>query len=734
MTSPPERVTPPRPGPGTQDDELGLGRYLAILGERRGTIAACVALALAVGGLYFLTAAPVYRANAILRIEQKGSSLGQLDALIPDAPSLAAPEMEVLGSRALLGRVADALNLGVSVRPRYFPLVGAARARAHAGPDLAPVPWWGGASFAWGGEKLQVERLNVPTEWEDLPLTLVADADGAYTLRGPEGGVVLHGAVGADARTEAGAAHEVELLVTALHARPGTRFQVTRRSKLAVVEELQRALRMGEKGAGTGVLNLTLDAPDPVLATTLLQNIADTYVRSNVERRSDEAGRTLSFLDSQLPGLRQSLEQAEAALRDYRAGKGGVDLGLEAQAVLNRSVDLDKDLSTLALERSELRQRFTEHHPLLVAMERKLARLRTERSALDTRLKGLPDAERVSAQLTRDVKVANELYLQLNNKAQEYRVLKSSTITNARIIDAPVVTRLPVRPAKQDVFAVSLVLGLVSGVALAFARRSLQPGVTDPAALESALAVPVLASVPTGPRRAASPRGPSIVLARSVPRDVTIECVRGLRTRLQRAMKEAGSHVVTLTGTGPGAGTSFITLNLAWLLAETGQRVLLVDANLRGGWLHRCFREARVPGLHEVLRGTATLEQALLHEAAPGLSFLGAGALPPDPAELLAGAAFDTFVARVAAEYDVVLFDTPCILAVTDAALVGRHAGVRLAVVRAATQSLREVATALHQLEQSGVPARGVVLNGVPRSRTGRAVSGVYQYEYPSAG
>ncbi|RKI41884.1 polysaccharide biosynthesis tyrosine autokinase, partial [Corallococcus sp. AB049A] len=226
---------------------------------------------------------------------------------------------------------------------------------------------------------------------------------------------------------------------------------------------------------------------------------------------------------------------------------------------------------------------------------------------------------------------------------------------------------------------------------------------------------------------------PSRILARSLPRDITTESVRGLRTRLTRAMKDAGSHAVVLTGTSPGAGTSFTALNLAWVLAETGQRVLLVDANLRGGWLHRCFREARLPGLHEVLRGTVTLEQALLQEAAPGLSFLGAGELPPDPAELLAGAAFDTFVVRVTAEYDAVLFDTPSILAVTDAALVSRHAGVRLAVVRAATQSLREVATALHQLEQSGVPAQGLVLNGVPRSRTGRAVSGVYQYEYPSA-
>jgi tyrosine-protein kinase Etk/Wzc len=730
MKSTPQRgAATARPVPAPREDELGLGRYLAILRERRSTLASSLALALALGALYLLTTAPVYRANAILQIEQKGNSLGQLDELLPDAPSVAATEMEVLGSRALLGRVADALRLEVAVTPRYFPGVGAAYARVHEGPELAAVPWWGRAAYAWGGEQLQVERLNVPTDWEDVPLTLVAGEDGAWTLWGPEEAMeVLQGVAGREARTPAGAAHEVEVSIPRLHARPGTRFQVTRRSRLAVVEELQRTLRMSEKGPGTGVLTLAMEGPDPVLATQTLQAIADAYLRANVERRSEEAGRTLSFLDSQLPGLRQGLEQAERELRDYRTGKGGVDLTLEAQSLLNRGAALDKDISTLALERSELRQRFTEHHPLLVATERKLARLHSERSTLEGRLKGLPDTERVSAQLTRDVKVANELYVQLHNKAQEYRVLKSSTITTARLIDPPVVTRRPVRPAKVDVLAVSLVLGLVGGIAVAFANQALRSGVADPAALESALAVPVLASLPMGPDRAAR------LLARGVPRDRTIEGLRGLRTRLGLEMAAAHSNVVALSGTAPGAGASFVALNLAWVMAEAGQRVVLVDANLRGGWLGRCFREARVHGLHEVLRGTTPLEQALVEDVGPHLTFLGAGELPPDPTEALSGEPLAALVARLSAAYDVVILDTPCILAVTDAALVGRHAGVRLAVVRAEAQSLREVDTALHQLEQCGVPASGLILNGVPRSASGRAARGVYQYEYPSAG
>ncbi|CAM3760270.1 polysaccharide biosynthesis tyrosine autokinase [Corallococcus sp. ZKHCc1 1396] len=714
------------------EDELGLGGYLAILVERRKTIAATLALTLGVGALYLLSATPVYRANAVLQIEQKGGSLGQLDELLSDAPSVAATEMEVLGSRALLGRVADALRLGVSAEPRYFPVLGAALARAHEGPDLAPVPWWGQRTYAWGGERLQVERLNVPEALEDLPLTLVALESGAYVLQDPDAVELLRGEAGTAATTPPDAAHEVELLVSELHARPGTRFQLMRRSRMTVVEDLQRALRLGEKGVGTGVLTLTLEGPDPKLALTTLQALADTYVQSNVERRSDEAGRTLSFLDSQLPGLRQGLERAETALRDYRTGKGGVDLGLEAQAILNRSVELEKSISELALERSELRQRFTRHHPLLVATGSKLARLRTERAELTAQLKGMPNAELVSAQLTRDVKVANELYLQLHNKAQEYRVLKSSTISNARIIDAPVVTRRPVRPTKPDVLAVCLVLGLAVGVAFAFTKQALQPGVSNPAALEAALAKPVYASLPVGPDRPSRDSGRLAILARTRPRDRTTEGLRALRTRLQLTLKDSPHNVVVLTGTAPGAGTSFVALNLAWVLAESGRRVLLVDANLRGGWLHRCFRDARAPGLAEVLRGTAPLEKALQPDVAPHLSFLASGELPPDPAELLASDRFTALVAYLTARYEFVLFDTPSILAVTDAALVGRHAGVSLAVVRSGAHPMREVAAALHQLEGNGVPVKGVVLNGVPRSRSGRAVSGIYQYDAPS--
>ncbi|QRK09319.1 polysaccharide biosynthesis tyrosine autokinase [Archangium violaceum] len=738
MTSPPSRAAPTRASPGAPEDELDLRRHLGILLERRWSIVAMLALTLVGGVLYMLAAPPIYRANTVLQIEKKANRLGELDELLADLSGETSTEMELLSSRALLGRVVDELRLDVVATPRHFPLLGAALAREHEGPGLAE-PRWYLEQFAWGGERIQVERVSVPPELEDVPLELVAGEAGSYTLLDPDSHPLLNGQVGALAATTPGSAQQVELLVSELEARPGTRFWVTRRSRLEVVEELQRALRLSEKGTNTGVLTAVLEGPEPARLSATLEAIAHHYVRQNVERRSEEAERTLAFLDTQLPGLREELERAEAALSAHRAGKGSVDIGLEAQAILERSVDIEKSLSALSLERSELRQRFTDNHPVLVATSRKLERLRADRESINAQLKSLPSAELKSAQLMRDVTVATELYLQLNNKAQEYRVLKSSIAGNARILDEPVVTRKPVRPSKPGVLAVSLVLGLTLGVAYAFARQALRQGVSDPTTLEAALGVPVHAAIPLGGSRSRRTRGKRAserevltILARTHPRDLVTECLRGLRTRLLLALKDAPNNVIAITGPSPGVGTSFVAVNLAWVLADSGKRVLLVDANLRGGRLHRYFRTGRAQGLSEVLGGTAELEQAVQRVPGQSLSFLSTGDLPPNPAELLMSDAFTALVARMSAGYDLVLIDTPPILAVTDAALVGRHAGMNLAVVRADSHPMREIASALHRLEQDGVLVKGVVFNGVPRSATGRTVSGIYQYEYPT--
>ena len=704
MTSVPSREDPARSNHGAPEDELDLRSHLGILWESRGSILVTLLLTLVAGSLYLLVAPPVYRANVVLQIDKKGSRLGELDELLAELSGEVPTEIEILSSRTLLGKVVDELQLDVEAGPQRFP-------------------------FTSEEGRLQVKQMDVPPELEELPLTLVAGEAGAYTLLAPDSNPILEGRAGESTAAPPGSHWQVELLVSELDARPGTRFQVTRRSRLQVVEQLQRTLRLSEKGLNTGVLSVVLEGQEPARLSAILGAIARHYVRQNVARRSEEVERTLAFLDTQLPGLRKELERAEGALSAHRAGSGIVDLGREAQAILDRSVDIEKSISALSLERSELRQRFTGNHPVLITTSQKLKRLQADRAAINAQLKGLPSAELKSAQLMRDVTVATELYLQLNNKAQEYRVLKSSIAGNARILDEPVVSRLPVRPSKPGVITLSLVLGLTLGVAHAFARQALRKGVSDPAAVEAQLGVPIHATLPL-----ATNRETLALLAQTHPHHPVTESLRGLRTRLQLALRDSPNNVIALTGPSPGVGTSFVALNLAWVLADAGKRVLLVDANLRGGTLHRGFQGERAQGLCEVLRGTARLEEAVRGGPGQGLSFLSTGALPPNPAELLLSDAFTALIARMSAGYDLVLLDTPPILAVTDAALVGRHAGMNLAVVRAGVHPMKEIGAALHRLEQDGAPVRGIIFNGVPRSATGRVVSGIYQYDYPTLG
>ncbi|QSQ28019.1 polysaccharide biosynthesis tyrosine autokinase [Pyxidicoccus parkwayensis] len=729
------RKAPARSSSGTSTDAtLDLGAHLGILLEHRVSILGTLVATLLLGAVYTLIATPTWRATSVLQIEQKEASKGGLEELFGDISGHVATEIEVFSSRELLGRVVDELRLDVAAEPMRFPLWGAMSARGHDGPDLVEPPWSALGRYAWGGERIQVDGMEVPAELEDVPLTLVAGEGGSFKLLDEDAAPLLEGRVGTLATTRTDAPRKVALRVSELRARPGTRFQVVRRSRLQVVESLQRSLRLAEKGVGTGVLTVALEGPDPERINAVLQAIVKHYLWQNVARRNEEAEGALAFLDSQLPGLRAELERAEQALSAQRAGKGTVDPAQETRAILDRGAALDASISQLELQRTELLQRFTRNHPSVRTLDKQLTRLRSERRAVSARLKALPGADAETARLQREVAVANSLYLQLNNKAQEYRVLKSSTVGNARILDAPAVSREPVSPSRPGVLVVSFVMGLTLGIGLAFIRHAIRGGVSAPAVLEARLGLPVFASIPLGKSAALRARDGRTLLARTHPRDVAVESLRGLRTSLQFAMKDAPNNVVAITGPSPRVGKSFIAVNLAWLLADSGRRVLLVDANLRGGWLHRCFGVERGEGLCELILGSAEPDAVVRSITGGHLSFLSTGALPPNPAELLLSDRFSSLVAWMSAEYDFVLIDTPPILAVTDAALVGRHAGVNVVVVRAGSHPMREVAAAVKRLELNGVHPRGLIFNGVSRSSRGRAVSGIYQYDYPAAG
>ena len=219
------------------------------------------------------------------------------------------------------------------------------------------------------------------------------------------------------------------------------------------------------------------------------------------------------------------------------------------------------------------------------------------------------------------------------------------------------------------------------------------------------------------------------VLAAQAPDDVAIESVRSLRTSLQFSLVDAPTPVVAVTGPAPGVGKSFVTCNLAQVVAEAGKRVVVVDADMRRGHLHEALGGDRANGLSDVLAGVSPWEEVVRKSALPGVDFIATGQRPPNPSVLLEGERFGRLVRQLAKAYDLVLVDTPPILAVTDAALAAAQASVALCVLRAGRHPMREISTAIRRFAQGGVRIDGFVLNGVKLDR-GLGVRNAYHYQY----
>ncbi|WP_143460331.1 polysaccharide biosynthesis tyrosine autokinase, partial [Klebsiella pneumoniae] len=164
------------------------------------------------------------------------------------------------------------------------------------------------------------------------------------------------------------------------------------------------------------------------------------------------------------------------------------------------------------------------------------------------------------------------------------------------------------------------------------------------------------------------------------PADIAIEAIRGLRTSLHFAMMEARNNILMISGASPNAGKTFVSSNLSAVIAQTGKSVLYIDTDMRKGYAHKLFELDNNNGLSEILSGKVEVSQAVKKVHSAGFDFISRGQVPPNPAELLMHRRFGELLAWAEKKYDIVILDTPPILAVTDPAIIGHYAGTTLLV------------------------------------------------------
>lgn len=739
MTSSPPNISLSNPTSPVEyvDDEINLRELLVTLMQAKWLIFWVTLLALFIGASYALLATPIYRGDALLQVETKTGSMAGLEEISTmftgETPSDA--EIEIIRSRSIIGAAVDELHLDIVAEPTYFPVIGSMLARRTYDGEGIAKPLFGSEKYAWGGEKILVQRLVVPKYYEGEPLTLIALSDDKFEVINADGRQVLQGKVG-----EAYVREDFQIFVAQLEARPGTHFELIKRSHSRTIAGLQEELKVSEKGKKTGVIQLALEGSHPAVINATLDKISELYVGQNVERRSEEAAKTLEFLQGQLPTVKGNLESAEARLNAYQSARGSIDLPLETQAVLSKLAGVEKALSEIQLKRKELTQKFTDNHPAIVTLNAQQDQFQAEREGLDSQIKAMPEEVQESVRLTRDVQVANEIYLLLLQKAQEMNVIKAGTIGNVRVLDTSLVADKPVKPKAALILALSLVLGVMLGAVITFLRKSMNRGVEDPDILEMKTGLPVYASIPHSEKQSElTKKGKKKerfgkLLALDDNKDLAVESLRSLRTSLQFALMDSKSNVVAISGPSPGIGKSFIAANLAYLLADAGKRILLIDGDMRKGHLHEYFGLKREHGLSGAISGEMEADQSIHGTEVERLEFMPCGLVPPNPSELLMSERFQELLQKLSDRYDLVVIDTPPVLAVTDATIIGRLAGINFIVARFGSHPVRELEETIKRFRRSGVKPHGFIFNDIPRSSRvygyGKYSSYGYQYEY----
>ncbi|RGP55265.1 polysaccharide biosynthesis tyrosine autokinase [Pseudomonas abyssi] len=725
-------------------DEIDLLALLGALIDGKWIIAGFTVCFAVIGVAYALLATPVYQANALIQIEEKSgntlSGLGELSDMLGSTPE-AVTEIELLKSRAVIGQAVDNLKLDIIVEPHYFPIIGRWMARRYQPETKGEIasPLLGFDSFAWGGENVDIFQLDVPSSYLSKPLELIAGENNTYTLYNDDGEILLQGAVGEQVSSSG-----FTMQVKTLNARPETRFDVIKQRKLNTIIDYQQQLGAAERGKDSGIISLSMQHDDPQYAISILDEVSRLYVRQNVERNSAEAAQSLEFLREQLPQVRKELERYEQALNEYQTSTKSVDITIETQAILDQIVELDTLISEQNLKRAEMERRFTRQHPSYQALLDQMEQLKRQKAELTSKVESLPATQQELLRLTRDVAVTTEVYTTMLNSTQELDVLRAGTVGNVRVIDtADVNVEQPVKPQKALIAIIATLLGGFIGVALVLLRKALNRGVEDPDVIEQ-LGLPVYATIPFSrdqevveggvkSRRPAA-TATSGLLAVTNPADLAIEALRSLRTSLHFARLEAKNNILMISGPSPGVGKSFVSANLGAIMAQAGQRVLLIDADMRKGYLNKLFKLPAENGLSELLATRITSKDAIYQTEVEGLQVVPRGQIPPNPSELLMHANFTSFLDNVKDEYDIVIVDTPPILAVTDAAIVGRHVGMSLIVTRFAVNAAKEIEVAMRRFEQNDIQLKGAIFNAVEKkaSSYGYGNYGYYNYEYKS--
>ena len=714
------------------EDTIDLKELFFALIAQWKLIALCIILSLVLALLYLRATPNTYSVDALVQVEDsKGASaalLGDLSQMM-EQKSPAQSEIEILKSRLVLGSVIQALHLDLSISSPENTFSHRLFNKADYATEYNPKA----VTFHDEQNSFDIQQFDIPNYYLDKALSLSFKGQN-FSLTDPATEEVILTAP-LNKLNQITTRYGVWKLAIFTHDTFDTHYFIQKSSLPAATQAIIANYSVAEKGKLTGILGLNYQGQDKEHITKVLNAILAAYSAQNVERRSAETAQTLKFLDEQLPDLKKQLDDAEREFNKFRQQYNTVDVTKESELYLTQSITLETKKIELQQQQADLAAKYTAEHPAMREINAQIGALNKQIAELNSTLKQLPDIQRQYLQLYREVEVKTQLYTALLNSYQQLRIAKAGEIGNVRIVDTAVEPVQPINPKKLQILILSIFLGGFLGTLIALLRNMLRTGVKDSAQIENEFDLPVYATVPRSPvqetRMSILKKKKSIpILAVKHNDDIAVESLRSIRTAIHFALSNAKNNIIMIAGPSPEVGKSFISTNLATILAQSNKKVLLIDADMRRGYLHKYFNLEVKPGLAEYLSNLADLNQVIHQTDVLGLSMIARGKNPANPSEMLSSEQFKALMEQLSQQYDHIIIDTPPILAVTDGIIISQYAGVNLLVARYAKSQMKELELSLNRFEQANVKVNGFILNDIQRSSAGYGYGYNYAYAY----
>lgn len=671
------------------------------------------------GLLFAISIKPKFQTSALIQMNRADNSISSISSLASLVGSMsniqqqATPSMleqTLLKSRYVLGPVITELGLDIIAKPHHFPFFG---------------------RFANDADNINVSHLKVPSSLLEDTLTITKTGKTKFSVKDGDQLLLKNGTIGQLSTSKIYPAFQIN--VTKLIGTAGSEFSVVKMRMDDAIQALNKALTIDDNNptnlpyTDTGVLQLTYSSHKAEKAVKVLNTIIDTAYESGIKQQSMEAQRVISFLNQQIPTVKKRLQAAENALSNYEAktgnvGAGGGEAGLSAQArfVLQEVANINQQIEQLKLKKTELSQLYTSTHPYIITINKKIKDVEKQKLLYEQKIKDLPISDKVAVSLVRDVKTENQLYLMLLGKLQELQVLRAGVISNMKILDRAAEPPKQLPSHRGLIVLVSIILGLFLSIAMVILKLLFRNGVQDPEYIEEMFGISVNAIVPYSKNQgklSASIKRSIIkkprILAEEYPSDMSIESIRSLRTNLQLASMESDKRIICVSGLTPGIGKSFISLNLAYTLAQVQKDVLLIDIDIRKGKIHQSFGIDPMPGFTDLMADDVELEDTIIHtyQNSPNLHFIPRGTIHKNPAELLQSHRFEKFFEKIKDEFSTIIIDTPPILAVSDPLHIMKRADINYLLLSAGRHTKREISQAFNLLKVNNIKLDAAIFN-----------------------